>query len=257
LLRLEHVCAGYRGLQILHDVSLEVDTGEVMALIGANGAGKTTTLRTISGTVRPTQGTVTFEDSDLTRLRPHEVVRAGVVQVPEGRELFGGLTVRENLMMGGYAADRSHRERRLVEVHEMYPVLEERAGQDAATLSGGQQQMLAIGRALMAGPRLLMLDEPSLGLSPKLVGEMFGAIERIRAAGITVLLVEQNVVQALRASDRGCVLESGRVVAAGPSGELLDDERVRSAYLGVDADSAANGTSEAEGGRATPARKTP
>jgi branched-chain amino acid transport system ATP-binding protein len=235
LLKLEQVCAGYGGLQILHDVSFGVESGEVMALIGANGAGKTTTLRAVSGSVRASAGEISFEERPLNGMRPHDVVRAGVVQVPEGRELFGGLTVRENLMMGGYALSSAERTARLGEVHELYPLLEERASQTADTLSGGQQQMLAIGRALMSKPRLLMMDEPSLGLSPKLVGEMFGTIERIRQAGITVLLVEQNVVQALRASDRACVMESGRIVASGKSDELVDDERVRRAYLGLDA----------------------
>jgi branched-chain amino acid transport system ATP-binding protein len=252
LLRLDGVCAGYRGLQVLHDVSLGVEQGEVVALIGANGAGKTTTLRVVSGAVRPTSGTVSFEGRDLARLPQHAVVRAGVVQVPEGRELFPGLTVRENLTMGGYTLDREERARRLKEVHGLYPVLEERADQAADTLSGGQQQMLAIGRALMARPRLLLMDEPSLGLAPKLVGEMFEVIERIRRAGITVLLVEQNVVQALRAADRACVLESGRIVASGPSARLLDDERVRSAYLGLEGSDEA---SDREGGRAELARE--
>jgi branched-chain amino acid transport system ATP-binding protein len=236
LLRLEGVCAGYRGLQILHEVSLEVQRGEVMALIGANGAGKTTTLRAISGIVRPTAGRIVFEERDLGGLPAHEVVRAGVVQVPEGRELFGGLTVRENLVMGAYARAAADRDRALAEVHELYPVLEERAGQAASTLSGGQQQMLAIGRALMAGPRLLMLDEPSVGLAPKLVAAMFDTLESIRASGITVLVVEQNVVQTLRLADRACVLESGRIVASDRSERLMKDERVRSAYLGLGSD---------------------
>jgi branched-chain amino acid transport system ATP-binding protein len=236
LLRLEGVCAGYGGLQILHDVSLEVERGEMLALIGANGAGKTTTLRAISGIVRPSAGRILVEERELGGLPAHEVVRAGVVQVPEGRELFGNLTVYENLAMGAYARPAADRDRTLKEVYTLYPLLEERAGQTAGTLSGGQQQMLAIGRALMAGPRLLMLDEPSVGLAPKLVSQMFATLERIREAGITVLVVEQNVVQALRLADRACVLESGRIVASDRSDRLMKDERVRSAYLGLGSD---------------------
>ena len=246
MLTVEGLSAGYGKLQILHEVSFEVNPGEVLALIGANGAGKTTTLRAISGSIPASAGRVSFEGNDLTGLRPHDVVRAGVVQVPEGRELFAGLTVRENLMMGGYTLERSERQAQLDEVHQLYPVLEERSGQDADTLSGGQQQMVAIGRALMARPRLLMLDEPSLGLAPKLVGEMFAAIERIRERGITVLLVEQNVVQALRAAERGCVLESGHIAVTGTSKDLLEDERVRSAYLGTDANGSATKSTEGE-----------
>jgi branched-chain amino acid transport system ATP-binding protein len=236
LLRLEGVCAGYGGLQILHDVSLEVERGEMLALIGANGAGKTTTLRAISGIVRPSAGRILVEDRDLGGLPAHAVVRTGVVQVPEGRELFGNLTVYENLAMGAYARPAADRDRTLKDVYELYPLLEERAGQTASTLSGGQQQMLAIGRALMAGPRLLMLDEPSVGLAPKLVSQMFATLERIRESGITVLVVEQNVVQALRLADRACVLESGRIVASDRSDRLMKDERVRSAYLGLGSD---------------------
>jgi branched-chain amino acid transport system ATP-binding protein len=203
-----------------------------VALIGANGAGKTTALRTISGLLRPMAGTITVDGEPVTRLGPHEVVRRGLVHVPEGRELFGELTVRENLEMGAYAHGRAKRELSLREVHDMFPVLAERGRQTAHTLSGGQQQMLAIARALMARPRLLMLDEPSLGLAPKLVAEMFGTLERIRQTGITVLIVEQNVVQTLKLADRAYVLESGSIAAQGSSDKLLDDPRVRAAYLG-------------------------
>jgi branched-chain amino acid transport system ATP-binding protein len=232
LLVLDGIAAGYRGLRILQDVSVEVGEGEVVALIGANGAGKTTALRTISGLLRPMAGTITVDGEPVTRLGPHEVVRRGLVHVPEGRELFGELTVRENLEMGAYAHGRAKRELSLREVHDMFPVLAERGRQTAHTLSGGQQQMLAIARALMARPRLLMLDEPSLGLAPKLVAEMFGTLERIRQTGITVLIVEQNVVQTLKLADRAYVLESGSIAAQGSSDKLLDDPRVRAAYLG-------------------------
>ena len=232
MLVLDGIAAGYRGLRILQDVSVEVGEGEVVALIGANGAGKTTALRTISGLLRPMAGTITVDGEPVTRLGPHEVVRRGLVHVPEGRELFGELTVRENLEMGAYAHGRAKRELSLREVHDMFPVLAERGRQTAHTLSGGQQQMLAIARALMARPRLLMLDEPSLGLAPKLVAEMFGTLERIRQTGITVLIVEQNVVQTLKLADRAYVLESGSIAAQGSSDQLLDDPRVRAAYLG-------------------------
>ena len=233
MLTLEGVCAGYGGLQILHDVDLEVRAGEVVALIGANGAGKTTTLRTISGLVRPAAGTITFDGRPLGAHGPHEIVRAGLVQVAEARELFGGMTVRDNLRMGAYTRRPDEREEALAEVHRLFPILAERAAQVSSTLSGGQQQMLAIGRALMAGPRLLMLDEPSLGLAPKLVVSVFETVERIRERGITVLIVEQNAVQTLKLADRAYVLESGSVVLEGAGEELLDDPRVRSAYLGL------------------------
>ena len=233
MLRLEEACAGYRGLEILQDVSLDVGRGEVVALIGANGAGKTTTLRAISGLLGPTSGRIEFEGESIGGKPPHEIVRAGIVQVPEGRELFGRLTVLENLRMGAYTRDGHERDETLGEVHELFPLLDERGGQLADTLSGGEQQMLAIARALMARPKLLMLDEPSLGLAPKLVTLMFEAIERIRELGITVLIVEQNVAQTLRLADRAFVLESGRIVAHDKSGKLLNDPRIRSAYLGV------------------------
>jgi branched-chain amino acid transport system ATP-binding protein len=233
LLKLEAVEAGYGGLRILHEISLEVPTGGVVALIGANGAGKTTTLRAISGLVRTWRGSVTFDGRELVGLSPHEIVRAGIVQVPEGRELFGELTVEENLRMGAFTLPRSEIAAITTEVEEIFPILAERRAQAAATLSGGQQQMLAIGRALMARPKILMLDEPSLGLAPKLVDQVFGTVHRVREAGITVLLVEQNATRALRMADHAYVLESGQVVLEGVGVELLEDDRVRSAYLGA------------------------
>lgn len=225
--------AGYGGLQILQEISLEVADGEVVALIGANGAGKTTTLRAVSGLVRPWHGSITFDGTELVGRHPHEIVRAGIVQVPEGRELFGALTVEENLRMGAFTLPRSKIAAARKDVEETFPVLGERRSQPAATLSGGQQQMLAIGRALMASPKLLMLDEPSLGLAPKLVAQVFETVKKVRDAGITVLLVEQNATQALRLADRAYVLESGQVVLEGAGVELLEDDRVRSAYLGA------------------------
>jgi branched-chain amino acid transport system ATP-binding protein len=233
LLTLDAIASGYRGLQILHGVDLHVGAGEIVALIGANGAGKTTTLRTISGLLQPTSGSITFDGRPLGGLAPHDVVRAGVVQVAEERELFPGLSVRENLDMGAFTRSAAEREETLAEVHELFPILHERGTQIARTMSGGQQQMLAIGRALMARPRLLMLDEPSLGLAPKLVADVFDTVRRISGRGITVLIVEQNAQQALRLADRAYVLESGTVSLAGDAADLLDDPRVRTAYLGL------------------------
>ncbi len=233
MLTLDGVSAGYGPLQVLHGVSLHVDEGEVVALIGANGAGKTTTLRAIMGIIGPTAGSVTVDGEDVTGVAPHRMVRNGVVMVAEDRELFGELTVRENLMMGAFTRDRGEARSTLEEVHELFGILEERADQRAETLSGGQQQMLAIGRALMAKPRLLLLDEPSLGLAPQLVESVFGVVETIRDQGITVLIVEQNASRTLQLVDRAYVIENGEVTFDGAGEELLDDERVRSAYLGL------------------------
>jgi branched-chain amino acid transport system ATP-binding protein len=233
MLKLSGVSAGYGGLEVLHGVSLEVETGEAVALIGANGAGKTTTLRVISGLVRPRSGEMRFGDESLVGLEAHRIVSIGIVQVPEGRQLFGGLTVRENLLMGGYT--RSAEERRVAfeETCELFPLLGERTDQLAATMSGGQQQMLAIGRALMARPKLLMLDEPSLGLDPMTTATVFSAVERICESGISVLIVEQNAVRTLQLADRAYVLESGEIKVQGSGSDLLEDPRVRSAYLGL------------------------
>ncbi|ABG03335.1 ABC transporter related [Rubrobacter xylanophilus DSM 9941] len=233
MLALENVSAGYGNLQVLHGISLEVQPGELVAIIGANGAGKTTTLRTISGFIRPSSGSISFEGEPLAGKRPHDIARRGLVQVPEGRSLFGGLTVLENLSMGGYTRTAAEREEALREVYELFPVLKERRDQPAATLSGGQQQMVAIGRALMARPRLLMLDEPSLGLDPKTTGRVFSVVERIRQTGVAVLIVEQDAVKTLRLADRAYVLESGEVALQGTGSELLEDQKVRSAYLGL------------------------
>ncbi len=233
MLTLDGVSAGYDGLQIVHDVDLHVDEGEIVALIGANGAGKTTTLRTISGLLRPSAGTITFDGQPLSSTAPHDVVRVGLVHVAENRELFPGLTVRENLEMGAFTRTAVERDETLAEVHELFPILRERSRQTASTMSGGQQQMLAIGRALMARPRLLMLDEPSLGLAPKLVVDVFNIVRDINGRGITVLIVEQNAVQTLQLADRAYVLESGSVTLDGDADDLLEDPRVRSAYLGL------------------------
>ncbi|GAA4979023.1 branched-chain amino acid transport system ATP-binding protein [Nonomuraea thailandensis] len=233
MLRLEAVCAGYHRLAILHELDLTVEAGEIVALVGANGAGKTTTLRTISGVVRPTGGSITFDGERADGVRPSELVSRGLVQVPEDRALFGPLTVEENLRMGGWIHGRQRLDGALAEVYELFPILAERARQAAETLSGGQQQMLAIGRALMARPRLLMLDEPSTGLSPKLTWAVLGAVKTIRDRGVAVLLVEQNAAQALAIADRAYVLECGTAVLSGQGPELARDNRVRAAYLGL------------------------
>jgi branched-chain amino acid transport system ATP-binding protein len=232
-LELESVRSGYGRMEILHEVSLRVEQGEIVSLIGANGAGKTTTLRAIAGIARVFGGTIRLDGDDVTNLRPDLVVRRGLVHVAQDRELFGDLTVHDNLVMGGYARPRTERDGSLEEVYALFPVLQDRATQRADTMSGGQQQMLAIGRALMARPSCLTLDEPSVGLSPKLAQEVLGAISRIRDTGVTVLIVEQNASQALAISDRAYVIESGSIVLEGPAAELADDPRVREAYLGV------------------------
>ena len=231
MLIVEALDAGYGRLQVLHDLSLTVGEGEIIAIIGANGAGKTTLVRAISGLVRPTKGSIVFDGVQLRATPPHEVVRCGVIQVPEGRQLFGTLTVRENLEMGGYRQSRSTRSATLRELGDLFPILAERPGQRADTMSGGQQQMLAIARALMGRPRLLILDEPSLGLAPKLVLDVLTAVEGIRKSGITVMLVEQNAARAIELADRVYVLESGRVANAG--NDLFDNEQLRRAYLGI------------------------
>jgi branched-chain amino acid transport system ATP-binding protein len=233
VLVLEGLVAGYHGLQILHELDLRVDAGEIVALVGANGAGKTTTLRAISGALRSSAGTITFDGKRADGVRTAELVRRGLVQVPEERALFGPLTVEENLRMGAWTQKGNSVSSTLSEVFELFPILKERRRQAAETMSGGQQQMLAIGRALMARPKLLMLDEPSTGLSPKLTWAVLDAVKTIRDRGVAVLLVEQNAHQALRMSDRAYVLESGSCVLSGRGPELAEDDRVRTAYLGL------------------------
>ncbi|MEV4146139.1 ABC transporter ATP-binding protein [Amycolatopsis sp. NPDC049691] len=233
MLTLEKVCAGYGRMRILHDVDLHLDAGEIVALVGANGAGKTTTLRSICGQLKPSSGRVTLDGAPTAGRRPDQLVRDGLVHVPEDRALFGTLTVEENLRMGAWTRTPAQAASSLNEVYELFPVLAERRTQLAQTFSGGQQQMLAIGRALMAGPRLLMLDEPSTGLSPKLTWTVLEAVQRIRDNGVAVLLVEQNAKQALAIADRAYVLESGSTVLQGTGAELAGDQRVRKAYLGL------------------------
>ena len=234
LLELSAVDVAYGDLPALRGVNVVVEAGETLSVVGANGAGKTTMLRTISGLLRPRRGEVRFEGERIDRLPCHRVVELGVVHVPEGRKIFPSLAVRENLELGSYPrAAKARRADSLERVFTLFPRLRERVSQPAGTLSGGEQQMLAIGRALMALPKLLMLDEPSLGLSPLIVKEIFAIIGEINRAGVTVLLVEQNTRQALALSRRGYVLESGRVVLVGSGEELLSNEHVRRAHLGL------------------------
>ena len=234
MLRLEGVDAFYGDLQALFGVSLEVPAGGIFALVGANAAGKSTTLRVISGLVAPRHGRVLFDGEDLARVPAARRVDLGIVQVPEGRRLFPFMTVTENLLLGAHTRRaRTERHATLSYVYRLFPVLHERAAQLAGSLSGGEQQMCAIGRALMARPKMLMLDEPTLGLAPVLVGRIFETVRTINTDGVTVLLVEQNVRQALTLATRACVLESGKLVLQGAGRELLGDERLKRAYLGL------------------------
>jgi branched-chain amino acid transport system ATP-binding protein len=234
MLIINNLSVYYGAIRALDGVSLEVKEGEIVTMIGANGAGKSTTIRSISGLVRPRSGEVLFEGKPLHQMPPHDIVTLGVGQSPEGRRVFANMTVRENLELGAYTRHRHKAQVRedMDRVFVQFPRLKEREAQSAGTLSGGEQQMLAIGRALMARPRLLLLDEPSLGLAPFLVQNIFKIIRDINAQGVTVLLVEQNANQALRIANRGYVLETGRVVLADTSQNLLQDDSVRKAYLG-------------------------
>jgi len=233
MLKVEHLQVAYGTVQTLWDVSFEVPQGEIVALIGANGAGKTTTLKTLSALLRPLAGAVTLDGESLLGCSSVEVVQRGIVHVPEGRQLFSEMSVLDNLLMGAYSTPQAARSERLDQVFSVFPLLKERQKQVAGTLSGGEQQMAAIGRGLMAQPRLLMLDEPSLGLAPIVVEEMFRAVRDINRSGVTVLLVEQNTQHALSLAHRGYVLEAGRVVMSGTGSELLANEEVRKAYLGL------------------------
>jgi branched-chain amino acid transport system ATP-binding protein len=234
MLIINNLSVYYGAIRALDGISLEVNAGEIVTMIGANGAGKSTTIRSISGLVRPRSGEVTFEGKPLHRMPPHDIVTLGVGQSPEGRRVFANMTVRENLELGAYTRHRRKAEVRqdMERIFVQFPRLKEREAQSAGTLSGGEQQMLAIGRALMARPRLLLLDEPSLGLAPFLVQSIFKIIREINQQGVTVLLVEQNANQALRIANRGYVLETGRVVLADTAQNLLQDDSVRKAYLG-------------------------
>jgi branched-chain amino acid transport system ATP-binding protein len=232
-LEVHGINAFYGAIHALREVSLTVDEGEIVTLIGANGAGKTTTLNCISGLVRPRAGTVELEGEDLTKVLPHHIVERGIVQVPEGRRTFARLTVDENLRMGGFTLSKEADVRAGIErAYEMFPRLRERRSQVAGTLSGGEQQMLAIGRALMAKPKVLLLDEPSMGLAPILVESIFETIRRIHADGTSILLVEQNALMALNIAHRGYVLQTGTIILADTAASLAANEQVRQSYLG-------------------------
>ena len=223
----------YGMIKAIKGISFEVNEGEVIALIGANGAGKTTILHTISGLIAPKKGSIVFEGQEITKIPAHKIVENGLAQVPEGRRVFPSLTVLENLKLGAYTRkDKKEIDDTLKMVYERFPRLEERKNQPAGTLSGGEQQMLAMGRALMSNPRIILMDEPSMGLSPIFVNEIFDIIKKVSASGTTVLLVEQNAKKALSIADRGYVLETGKIVKEGKASDLLNDEAVKKAYLG-------------------------
>jgi branched-chain amino acid transport system ATP-binding protein len=233
LLAISGLAAGYGATEVLRDIDLAVVPGEIVAILGANGAGKSTLNRTISGVLRATRGTIHFAGSAIERETPAEIVGRGLIHVPEGRCVFPDLTVRENLDVGGYRRARDRRNQNRERVFAIFPRLAERHAQRAGTLSGGEQQMLAIGRGLMAEPRLLILDEPSLGLSPLLVEELFALIGRLNAEGITLLLVEQNVMQSLEVASRAYILENGAFVLQGSSAEIRENPKLKRAYLGL------------------------
>jgi branched-chain amino acid transport system ATP-binding protein len=234
MLSVENLNVHYGVIHALHDLSLQVEQGEIVTLIGSNGAGKSTTLLALSGLLKPSGGAIRFDGRDLSAVAAHERVQNGLVQVPEGRRVFATMSVAENLELGAFARrDKPKIARDLNEVYELFPRLAERKHQAAGTMSGGEQQMLAVGRALMSRPRLLLLDEPSLGLAPLLVREIFNVVRRIRERGVTVLLVEQNAHQSLEIADRAYVLETGRIVMEGAAKDIARDPRVKAAYLGA------------------------
>jgi branched-chain amino acid transport system ATP-binding protein len=233
MLEVQGVNTYYGNIHALKDVSIEVEKGEIVTIIGANGAGKSTMLKTTSGLLKPRTGSIRLEGEDLTRMRPHEIVMKGVVQVPEGRRVFGRLTVKENLEMGAFtSADKKKNQDNIERVFAMFPRLKERSKQVSGTLSGGEQQMLAMGRALMSNPQMLLLDEPSMGLAPVLVDGIFDTIRQLHAAGTTILLVEQNARMALQVAGRGYVLQTGAIIFSDSAASLADNEMVRKAYLG-------------------------
>ena len=232
MLRLEQVNTHYGQIQALHDISIEVKAGEIVTLIGANGAGKTTLMMTICGDPRASSGKIFFDDEEISSVNTAEIMRKGLAVVPEGRRVFSRLTVQENLHMGAYFRTKAEYEETLEQVLELFPRLRERIDQRAGTMSGGEQQMLAIGRAMMSRPRMILLDEPSLGLAPIIIQQIFDIIEKLRDDGVTIFLVEQNANQALRIADRGYVMENGRVIMSDTGASLLVNPDVRKAYLG-------------------------
>ena len=234
MLTVEQVSVNYGAFSALQDVSLTIPAGKVVSIVGVNGAGKTTLINTISGLIKPVSGTIRFEGNDITPRPGHQIADLGIVQVPEGRKLFPDMTVYENLLLGGFLPRvRAHRQQTIETIFTMFPVLQQRQPQLAKTLSGGEQQMLAIGRALMSKPKVIMFDEPSLGLAPLVVKAIFSAITQLKAAGLTILLVEQNVHQSLHIADYAYVLETGQVVLEGPGHEVAENEHTKRAYLGM------------------------
>ncbi|MCR4722672.1 MAG: ABC transporter ATP-binding protein [Eubacteriales bacterium] len=232
MLKVENINVYYDNIHAIKNLSFEVNDGEIVTLIGANGAGKSTTLKTISGILRPKTGTIVFENEEIQTMAPHKIVSKGLVQVPEGRRMFQNLTVEENLEMGAYTLTKGEIPDMIEDIFTRFPRLKERRKQVAGTLSGGEQQMLAMGRGLMSRPKLLMLDEPSMGLAPLLVDQVFDIITEMHAAGVTILLVEQNARMALQVADRGYVLETGKIALYGTGKELSESEQVKKAYLG-------------------------
>jgi len=233
MLEIRNLHAGYGKMQVLHGIDIEIGTGEIVALLGSNGAGKSTLNNNISGLYKPTSGQISFEDIDITGLRSEKVIDLGIIQVPEGRRIFPNMTVFENLELGGYRRGKSKRTKNIEWVVGVFPRLSERFGQMAGTLSGGEQQMLAVGRAMMADPSLLILDEPSLGLSPLLVDEMFTLIKNLNESGLSIFLVEQNVMQSLEIATRAYVIENGCVVLSGDANSLINDPELKKTYLGL------------------------
>jgi len=233
VLTIENLTSGYGRIEAVKGVDIHVEKGEIVTLVGANGAGKTTLLRAISGVQPITGGRILFEGEDISRLKPHQRVARAIAQVPEGRQVFGPLTIEDNLRLGAYRRNGKNSARYLERIYSIFPVLKARRNSIAGGLSGGQQQMLAIGRALMSGPKLLLLDEPSMGLAPILVDQILEAVKVMRAEGATVFLVEQNAFAALSIADRGYVIETGKIAFSGNARDLLEDERVKSAYLGL------------------------
>ena len=234
MLKVEKIEVRYSGVPVIHDVSFSVNVGELISIVGANGSGKTTLLKTVAGTLHPIKGVIEFENNDISRSSTVEIVRKGITYVPEERRIFGPLSVQENLKLGAYTVnDRKEAENNLEYVYRLFPILKARRKQLGETLSGGEQQMLAIGRGLMSNPKLLMLDEPSLGLMPKLVDEMLKAVATLKGEGKTILLVEQNVREALEMADRGYVLQTGQTIHKGTGDELLETDIVKKAFLGL------------------------
>ena len=234
MLKIENLNTFYGDLQVLRDLSLHINEGEIISLVGSNAAGKSTLINTLSGILHAKSGTIDFLGKPITNLPPHKIVEMGLIQIPEGRRLFPEMTVLENLKLGMYLiADRKEEFKNIQEVFNIFPILKDRQSQIARTLSGGEQQMLAIARALVGNPKLLIFDEPSLGLAPKLVSQVFNTIKLINSQGITILLVEQNVIQALSLCNRGYVIENGRIVMEGLGKELLNISKIRKAYLGI------------------------